>query len=379
MINFAAKLRTFYQKSNMGRVFFMFLLLELAYIKSYAQFFTIMPDSGQSTRLADETAYGDSVNIPLVLHSDTIRTEADSLMMAKREENLFPSTKGLPISIEKRVPVFGHVRNNPLLQLLEQRVTVCLPLDYMTVNSRYGYRKDPVYRCERFHDGIDLKCNYGNVYSMMPGIVKEVHRGNRGYGNYVILQHGSIECLYGHLSVIVVKEHDVVEAGDIVAISGNTGKSTGPHLHLRLRKDGKSIDPQPFVNYLNDYIDDLQDRIATLKFGGKPDRELNIENLARVLEQYHVKYPKIVIAQSLLETGYYTSRVCWECKNLFGLRRPSDGSYYKFDRWEDSVKAYRDYVQYKYKGGDYLQFLNRIGYAEDKSYVLKVRQIAKTL
>ena len=189
----------------------------------------------------------------------------------------------------------------------------------------------------------------------------------------------SIECLYGHLSVIVVNENDVVEAGDIVAISGNTGKSTGPHLHLRLRKDGKSIDPQPFVNYLNDYIDDLQERIATLKFGGKPDRELNIENLARVLEQYHVKYPKIVIAQSLLETGYYTSRVCWECKNLFGLRRPSDGSYYKFDRWEDSVKAYRDYVQYKYKGGDYLQFLNRIGYAEDKSYVLKVRQIAKTL
>lgn len=357
----------------------MFLLLELAYIKSYAQFFTIMADSGQSARLAYENAYGDSVNIPLVLHSDTIRTEADSLMMAKREENLFPSSKGLPISIEKRVSVFGHVRNNPLLQLLEQRVTVCLPLDYMTVNSRYGYRKDPVYRCERFHDGIDLKCNYGNVYAMMPGIVKEVHRGNRGYGNYVILQHGSIECLYGHLSVIVVKEHDVVEAGDIVAISGNTGKSMGPHLHLRLRKDGKSIDPQPFVNYLNDYIDDLQERIATLKFGGKPDRELNIENLARVLEQYHVKYPKIVIAQSLLETGYYTSRVCWECKNLFGLRRPSDGSYYKFDRWEDSVKAYRDYVQYKYKGGDYLQFLNRIGYAEDKSYVLKVRQIAKTL
>ena len=379
MINFAAKLRTFYQKSNMIRVFFMFLLLELAYIKSYAQFFTIMPDSGQSTKLADDTAYGDSVNIPLVLHSDTIRTEADSLMMAKRVENLFPAPNGLPISIEKRVPVFGYVRNNPLLQLLEQRVTVCLPLDYMTINSKYGYRKDPVYRCERFHDGIDLKCNYGNVYAMMPGIVKEVHRGNRGYGNYVILQHGSIECLYGHLSVIAVNENDVVEAGDIVAISGNTGKSTGPHLHLRLRKGGKSIDPQPFVNYLNDYIDDLQDRIATLKFGGKPDRELNIENLARVLEQYHVKYPKIVIAQSLLETGYYTSRVCWECKNLFGLRRPSDGSYYKFDRWEDSVKAYRDYVQYKYKGGDYLQFLNRIGYAEDKSYVLKVRQIAKTL
>lgn len=96
MINFAAKLRTFYQKSNMGRVFFMFLLLELAYIKSYAQFFTIMPDSGQSTRLADETAYGDSVNIPLVLHSDTIRAEADSLMMAKGKKTCFHHPKAFP-------------------------------------------------------------------------------------------------------------------------------------------------------------------------------------------------------------------------------------------------------------------------------------------
>ena len=107
--------------------------------------------------------------------------------------------------------------------------------------------------------------------------------------------------------------------------------------------------------------------------------KLNIANLSKMLERYHVAYPKIVIAQALLETGYFTSRVCWECNNLFGLRRPSDGKYYEFERWEDSVKAYRDYVQYKYKGGDYFQFLNRIGYAEDKTYVTKVRQIARTL
>lgn len=85
------------------------------------------------------------------------------------------------------------------------------------------------------------------------------------------------------------------------------------------------------------------------------------------------------IAQSLLETGYYTSRVCLEKNNLFGLRRPKDGSNYEFDNWEESVKAYRHYVQYKYKGGDYYQFLQRIGYAEDPDYVAKVRQIARTL
>lgn len=98
------------------------------------------------------------------------------------------------------------------------------------------------------------------------------------------------------------------------------------------------MDPQPFVSYLNDYIDDLQDRIETLKFGSKPDKELNIGNLAKVLEQYHVKYPRIVIAQALLETGYFTSRVCWECKNLFGLRRPSDGSYYELNGGRTALK-----------------------------------------
>ena len=65
--------------------------------------------------------------------------------------------------------------------------------------------------------------------------------------------------------------------------------------------------------------------------------------------------------------------------NLFGLRRPSDGSYYEFENWEESVRAYKKYVQYKYKGGDYLLFLKRIGYAEDPDYIIKVHQIAKTL
>ena len=64
---------------------------------------------------------------------------------------------------------------------------------------------------------------------------------------------------------------------------------------------------------------------------------------------------------------------------MFGLRRPSDGSYYRFNNWEESVKAYRDYVQYKYKGGDYFGFLNRIGYASDPNYLSKVRSISNLL
>ena len=232
----------------MFRVIILFLSLELAYIKSYAQFYTISVDPSEKKRLDYEMLSQDTINAYISPNLQREMMSEDRFTTSKRERELFPAANGLEISVEKNVPVFVSVKNTPLLELIQKRVTVCLPLDYLKLNSNYGFRSDPILQCKKFHDGIDLKCNYERVYSMLPGIVKEVHRGNRGYGNYVVLQHGSIECLYGHLSVITVNENDVVEAGDIVAISGNTGKSTGPHLHLRLRKDGKSIDPKPFVN-----------------------------------------------------------------------------------------------------------------------------------
>ena len=81
----------------------------------------------------------------------------------------------------------------------------------------------------------------------------------------------------------------------------------------------------------------------------------------------------------MVEKGYFISRICIECNNLFGLRRPSNGEYYAFDIWEESVKVYRDYIQYKYKCGDYYDFLDRVGYAKDPEYVSVVRQTAKSL
>lgn len=100
---------------------------------------------------------------------------------------------------------------------------------------------------------------------------------------------------------------------------------------------------------------------------------LNDENLMKELIRQGVKHPKIVLAQALLETGHYTSKVCKDKNNLFGLRHKK--GYYCFDDWRESVKAYRDYVQYKYKGGDYFQFLEDIGYAEDRDYVKHVQSM----
>ena len=348
---------------NKRTVFLAFLTLKLSVLPVLAQFYTISADTAHLSHPSGQ--------------------EEEKMMkeMASEEidEELFSPTSGLKVSIEKDVPVFVTVKDSIMAGLLHDRLNVCLPLDFLKVNSKYGYRQDPVLKCTKFHDGIDLKCSYDYVYSMLPATVKEVHHGNKGYGNYVILDYGIIECLYGHLSAIVVEEGEIIPAGSVVAISGNTGKSTGPHLHIRLRKNGKSVDPKPFISFLNDYIIRLQDKIAYVRDGIKPQQELNIQNLVMEMDRCGITNQRYVVAQALLETGYFTSRVCLECNNLFGLRRPSDGSYYEFDRWEESVKAYKDYVQFKYKGGDYLLFLKRISYAEDPDYIVKVHQIAKTL
>ena len=348
---------------NKRTVFLAFLTLKLSVLPVLAQFYTISADTAHLSRPSEQAE----------------EQMMEEMASEEIEEEIFSPTSGLKVSIEKDVPVFVTVKDSIMAGLLHDRLNVCLPLDFLKVNSKYGYRQDPVLKCTKFHDGIDLKCSYDYVYSMLPATVKEVHHGNKGYGNYVILDYGIIECLYGHLSAIVVEEGEIIPAGSVVAISGNTGKSTGPHLHIRLRKNGKSVDPKPFISFLNDYIIRLQDKIAYVRDGIKPQQELNIQNLVMEMDRCGITNQRYVVAQALLETGYFTSRVCLECNNLFGLRRPSDGSYYEFDRWEESVKAYKNYVQFKYKGGDYLLFLKRIGYAEDPDYIVKVHQIAKTL
>lgn len=92
---------------------------------------------------------------------------------------------------------------------------------------------------------------------------------------------------------------------------------------------------------------------------------------------YEIQYPEIVTSQSILETGHYKSKVCLQYNNLFGLYNSYKRDYYSFDHWTESVKAYYDLVQYRYKEGDYYEWLNKIGYAEDPNYIAKVKSIQK--
>lgn len=107
--------------------------------------------------------------------------------------------------------------------------------------------------------------------------------------------------------------------------------------------------------------------------------ELTIPNLYKEIIRNGILYPKIVLAQAILETGWFRSSVCRNKHNLFGLTNPRTGKYYEFNHWTESVRAYYTKVQYKYKGGNYLLWLDEIGYAEDKDYITTLTDVIMIL
>ena len=103
--------------------------------------------------------------------------------------------------------------------------------------------------------------------------------------------------------------------------------------------------------------------------------DLTIPNLYAEIIRNGIRHPKIVLAQAILETGWFTSPVCRNKHNLFGLTNPRTGKYFEFGHWTESVRAYYTKVQYRYKGGNYLLWLRNIGYAEDPRYVRSLSRI----
>ena len=107
--------------------------------------------------------------------------------------------------------------------------------------------------------------------------------------------------------------------------------------------------------------------------------QLTIPNLYKEIIRNGILYPKIVLAQAILETGWFRSSVCRNKHNLVGLTNPRTGKYYEFNHWTESVRAYYTKVQYKYKGGNYLLWLEEIGYAENPMYKEAIYCILKSL
>jgi len=141
-----------------------------------------------------------------------------------------------------------------LLQLAKdkEKMLACIPAiqpvrnaDLKSQISGFGYRIDPVYKTRQLHTGMDFTADIGtDVYATGDGVVEIAEDKLWGYGKCIVINHGfGYKTLYGHLSGFKVREGQKVTRGELIGLVGSTGKSTGPHLHYEVIKNGEKINP----------------------------------------------------------------------------------------------------------------------------------------
>jgi murein DD-endopeptidase len=134
--------------------------------------------------------------------------------------------------------------------IIQRYMSVSYPLDNIVVTSPFGKRCDPFSGKVAQHKGVDLRAHFQRVYAMLPGVVVKVGSESRG-GNFVSIRHGDYMVTYCHLSQLLVHKGDAVKAGDVVAISGDSGQRChGAHLHYCLKYKGKVVNPMMLLDYV---------------------------------------------------------------------------------------------------------------------------------
>ncbi|WGY45710.1 MULTISPECIES: M23 family metallopeptidase [unclassified Vibrio] len=125
------------------------------------------------------------------------------------------------------------------------------PVNDARISSGYGKRVHPVTGNVKFHRGQDFAVNIGTpVYAPADGVVLVTRPSNKGSGNFLRLQHSyGFTSSYSHLSKFAVQSGEFIQKGDLIGYSGNSGLSSGPHLHYEIRFVGRSLDPRPFVDW----------------------------------------------------------------------------------------------------------------------------------
>ncbi|MGE4587818.1 MAG: M23 family metallopeptidase, partial [Mangrovibacterium sp.] len=136
--------------------------------------------------------------------------------------------------------------------------------DLKRTASGWGFRIHPVYKIRKFHYGMDFTAPIGTeVYATGDGVVRRVETSRSGYGRCIVIDHGfGYETLYGHLNEFNVRKGQTVKRGSVIAYSGNSGTSTGPHVHYEVHKNGKPVNPQHF--YFKDLSPEEYERMIAI-------------------------------------------------------------------------------------------------------------------
>jgi murein DD-endopeptidase MepM/ murein hydrolase activator NlpD len=164
--------------------------------------------------------------------------------------------------------VESMVKNKEALLAATPAIQPVSNKDLNRLASGFGYRIDPVYKTTKFHAGLDFAAPQGSpVYATADGVVQLSGNTGNGYGNHVVINHGfSYETLYGHLVRVKVRGGQRVRRGEVIGWVGSTGKSTGPHLHYEVHKNGRDINPIYF--FYNDLTPEQFDRLLKIAATG---------------------------------------------------------------------------------------------------------------
>jgi len=177
-----------------------------------------------------------SLGGPFILDNDDIQSSYKHL------EKLF-------IEIKEREIMYNKMEAMLLRQsVLKETLPSIYPVNVPYRSSSYGWRQDPFRGVRAFHSGLDFSAAHGEpIIATAGGIVVEASQG-RNYGKFIAIKHGDgLETRYAHASKLFVKKGDLVNKKDIIALVGNTGRSTGPHLHYEIRLKGRPLDPTNYI------------------------------------------------------------------------------------------------------------------------------------
>jgi murein DD-endopeptidase MepM/ murein hydrolase activator NlpD len=158
----------------------------------------------------------------------------------------------------------GFIKNKEQLLASTPAIQPVSNKDLSRIASGFGYRIDPVYKTTKFHAGLDFAAPQGTpIYATANGTIVTAGNTGNGYGNHVVINHGyGYETLYGHMFRVKVRVGQKVKRGEIIGWVGSTGKSTGPHCHYEVHRNGDPVDPVYY--FYNDITPEQYDRLLKL-------------------------------------------------------------------------------------------------------------------
>ena len=221
-----------------------------------------------------------------------------------KEMAAYPAYSLYPDWNNSRVHAFGNVAIPDSFRI--DMTGFCMPTSNTKITSKFGPRR------RRMHNGLDVKVYIGDtIRAAFSGKVRMVKYERRGYGQYVVIRHDNgLETVYGHLSKQLVKEDQYVEAGEVIGLGGNTGRSTGSHLHFETRFLGQAINPALLFDF------EKQDVVADsyLFQKGRNRYRGNNRNAGAITTDGDIQYYKVRKGDSLAriskKTGTSIDALC---------------------------------------------------------------------